>query len=167
MRFFRYTRGEERTALDSSFERHGDGYAFYRHHLARGVEVTAEERETYLRPPLHGSRRDFYDAIRGRPATLPRRPWLRSQHVTLAAIPAGFGVGLILVGAMLLWRSRGFDEPPLRWLLTTAGILGTIYGALVLAVRLFARGGREGAGAPAEPPPLTPDEKLIKCRRFE
>lgn len=167
MRFFRYTRGEERAFLDSSFERRGDGYAFYRHHLARGIEVTAEERATYLRPPLDGSRRDFYDAIGGRPATLPRRPWLRSQRATLAAIPAGFGLGLILVGAMLLWRSRGLEEPPLRWLLTAAGMLGTLYGALILAARRLARGGREAADTPSEVPPLTPEEKLIQCRRFE
>jgi hypothetical protein len=166
-RLFRYTRGEERHMLDSSFEPHGDGYVFYRHHFARGVPVTAAEREAYLRPPLGGSRRDFHEAIRGRPASLPRRSWWGSQRATLAAIPAQIGLALILVGAMLLWRSRGFDEPPLRWLLTTAGVLGTTYGTLVLAVRLFARGGRERAGAPAEAPPLTPDEKLIQCRRFE
>lgn len=162
-RLFRYSRGEERAALDTSFEPHGDGYAFYRHHLARGVEVSAEEREAYLRPPLGASRRDFYEAIRGRPATLKRRPWLRSQYVTLAGIPAGFGPGLILVGAMLLWRSGGFDEPPLRWLLRTAGVMGTVYGALILAIRLLAAGGRKVP----EAPPLTPDEKLINCRRFE
>lgn len=164
MRLFRHTRGEERHFLESSFEPSGDGFAFYRHHLARGIAVTAEEREAYLRPPLDGSRRDFYEAIRGRPATLPRRPWLRSQRATLAAIPTGFGLGLIIVGAMLLWRSSGFEEPGLRWLLAAAGALGTIYGLAVLALRLAtARGG----GAIAEAPPLTPEEKLIKCRRFE
>ncbi len=137
MRLFRYTRGEERAALDSSFERHGDGYAFYRHHLARGIPVTAAERETYLRPPLDGSRRDFYEAIRGRPATLPRRGWWRSQRATLGAIPAGFGFGLVLLGATLFWRADVMDEPPLRWLLLTAGVMGMAYGGLVLAVRLL------------------------------
>ena len=167
MRLFRTTRGEERHMLDSSFEPNGDGYAFYRHHLARGVPVTAAEREAYLRPPLGGSRRDFHEAIRGREASLPRRGWWRSQRATLAAIPATVGLGLILVGAMLLWRSGGMDEPPLRWLLAVAGVLGISYGTLVLAVRPFARGGRKGVGAPSEAPPLTPDEKLIDCRRFE
>jgi len=97
--------------------------------------VTAEEREAYLRPPLDGSRRAFYDAIRGRPATLPRRSWWRSQRATLAGIPAGFGYGLVIVGATLLCRAAGF-EPPVRWLLLVAGGLGAIYGALMLAVRL-------------------------------
>lgn len=163
-RLFRTTRGEERHFLESSFEPSGDGFAFYRHHLARGVAVTAEEREAYLSAPLDGSRRRFHDSIRGRPATLPRRPWLRSQRATLAAIPAGFGLGLLLVGAMLLWRSAGFEDSGLRWLLAGAGALGTIYGIAVLAVRLAA--GR-GAGAIVEAPPLAPEEKLIKCRRFE
>jgi hypothetical protein len=134
MRFFRHTRGEERTFLDCSFEPYGDGYHFYRHHLARGIRVTAEEREIYLRPPLDGSRRAFHEAIGGRPADGPRRPWLRSQHATLASIPAGFGLGLILLGAMLLWRGGGI-EPPLRWLLMGAGALSAVYGTLVLAVR--------------------------------
>jgi hypothetical protein len=133
-RLFRHTRGEERTFLDSSFEPHGDGYAFYRHHLARGVEVTAAEREAYLRPPLDGSRRDFYDSIRGREARLPRRPWWRSQRATLAAIPAGFGFGLILLGAALIWRGTGF-EGYLGRLLAGAGLLGGVYGLLVLAAR--------------------------------
>lgn len=133
MRLLRYTRGEERTFLDGSFERNGDGYLFYRHHRARGIEVTAEEREAYLRPPLDGSRNAFYEAIRGRPASGPRRPWLRSQRATLASIPAGFGLGLILLGATLLLRGSGF-EPELRWLLMGSGGLGMAYGALVLAV---------------------------------
>ncbi len=68
---------------------------------------------------------------------------------------------------MLLWRSGDLDEPPLRWLLAAAGVLGITYGTLALAVRPFARGGRKGLGTPAEVPPLAPDEKLIKCRRFE
>ena len=134
MRLFRYTRGEERDFLDSSFEPNGDGYLFYRHHRARGIEVTAEEREAYLRPPLDGSRRSFHESIRGRPATGPRRAWWRSQRATLAGIPTGFGFGLILLGATMAWRGVGF-EPPLRWLLLAAGALGLAYGALVLAVR--------------------------------
>ena len=166
MRGFRYTRGEDRAFLDSSFERHGEGYAFYRHHFARGVPVTAEERETYLGPPLDGSRRDFSEAIRGRPASLPRRSWRRSQRATLAGIPSSFGWGLILVGAMLLWRGAAF-EPPLRWLLMGAGGLGALYGALVLAVRLPAPGAGEASTAPAETSPLAPDEKRFDCRRFE
>ena len=165
MHLFRHTRGEERTFLDSSFEPHGDGFAFYRHHLARGVPVTAAEREAYLRPPLDGSRRDFYAAIRGRPATLPRRPWRRSQRATLAAIPAGFGLGLMLVGATLAWRALGFEPPSLRWFLTGAGLLGAIYGALVLAVRLFPLPRQAGGTQPSSPEPFL--KKSIDCRRFE
>jgi hypothetical protein len=137
VRLFRYTRGEERHFLDSSFEPNGDGYAFYRHHLARGVPVTAAECEAYLRPPPGGSRREFHDSIRGRPASLPRRSWRRSQRNMLAAVPARFGLGLILTGALLAWRGPGLDEPPLRWLLLTAGIMAMTYGVLILAIRLL------------------------------
>lgn len=137
-RLFRYTRGEERSFLDSSFEPVGDGYAFYRHHFARGIPVTSEEREAYLRPPLDGSRRDFHAAIRGREAVLPRRPWRRSQEATLAAIPAGFGLGLTLLGTMLIWRGSGF-QGPVRLLLLVGGTLGFVYGLLVLAARLRRR----------------------------
>ncbi|HEX8572644.1 MAG TPA: hypothetical protein VF759_07830 [Allosphingosinicella sp.] len=142
MRLFRYTRGEERRFLDSSFEPIGDGYAFYRHHFARGIPVTAEEREACLRPALHGSRLDFYEAIRGRPATIPRRSWWRSQRATLAGIPAGFGVGLILLGMMFLCRAGGL-QPPLRRLFTAAGVLGSIYGLTIVTVRMLdSRSGR-------------------------
>lgn len=137
-RLFRYTRGEERSFLDSSFEPHGDGYAFYRHHFARGIAVTAAEREACLRPPLDGSRRDFYEAIRDREAVLPRRSWWRSQRATLAAIPAGFGLGLVLLGAILIWRGAGFDGALGRFL-AGSGLLGGAYGLLVLAVRLGRR----------------------------
>lgn len=135
MRLFRYTRGEEREFLDSSFEADGAGWIFYRHHFARGIPVTAEERDLYLRPPLDGSRRNFFAAIRGRPATAPRRSWLLSQRRTLAGIPAAFGLGLVLLGGSMIWRGAGLGEPPLRWLVMFAGMLGAAYGLLVLAVR--------------------------------
>ncbi len=88
MSLFRATRGGERHLLDSSFGPDGDGYVFYRHHLARGIPVTAAERESYLRPPLGGSRRDFYQAIRGAGRRFCRgaaggarsgQPWRRSR----------------------------------------------------------------------------------------
>ena len=141
MRFFRSTRGEERDFLGSSFERDGESWLFYRHHWARGIRVSAEEREAYLRPALDGSRRAFYAAIEGRPASAKRRPFLSSQRATLAAIPAGFGLGLVLTGAMLIWRGLGFEDPELRWLLTGSGALAALYGALVLAVRIRPRRG--------------------------
>ena len=139
MRFFRYTRSEERSFLDSSFEPYGDGYLFYRHHWARGVPVTAEEREAYLRPPLDGSRWSFYDRIKGRRPVAPRRPYWRSYRITLESIPAGFGLGLMLLGAMLVWRGGGFDSPWLKSLLSAAGVLGLAYGAQVVLVRLLSR----------------------------
>lgn len=137
MRLFRYTRGEERHFLGSSFEPHGDGFVFYRHHWAPGVPVSAEEKEEYLRPPLDGSRNAFYGRIRGRAPVVPRRPWLRSHAATLTGIPAAFGFGLVLLGAWMTWRGLGFAEPAPRWLLLVAGAMGVAYGAQVLAVRLW------------------------------
>jgi hypothetical protein len=121
MDLFRYTRGEERAFLDTGFEPDGDGYLFYRHHWARGIPVSAAEREAYLRPPLDGSRRAFHDAIRGRPATAPRRPYRRSYGRMLAGVPASFGWGLVLVGAMLLWRGAAIGIAAIQWLCLVAG----------------------------------------------
>ena len=139
MRPFRYTRGEERSLLDSSFEPHGDGFVFYRHHWARGIPVSAEEREDYLRPPIDGSRRRFYRKIEGRAPVAPRRPWPRSQAATLRAIPAGVAIGLVTVGALMLERSGGFADPGLAWLLIIAGAMSLGYGSLALAVRIWFR----------------------------
>ena len=139
MRLFRYTRAEERGFLDSSFEPHGDGFVFYRHHWAPGVPVTAQEREEYLRPPIDGSRANFYDRIRGRAPVVPRRPWLRSHAATLRGVPAAFGFGLMLLGGGMIWRGRDFEDPALRRPLFVAGAMGLAYGAQVLAVRLLRR----------------------------
>ncbi len=136
MDLFRYTRGEERDFLDTSFEPDGDGFLFYRHHWARGVKVSAAERDTYLRPPLDGSRRAFYDAIRGRPAMAPRRPYWRSYGRMLAGIPVGFGWGLVLVGATLLWRGATMEAAVLKWLFLVAGSMAAALGAQAAIARL-------------------------------
>ena len=137
MRPFRYTRDEERSLLESSFEPHGDGYVFYRHHWARGIPVSAEERAEYLRPPIDGSRRSFYRKIERRAPVTPRRPWLRSQAATLRAMPAGVAIGLVAVGGLTLERSDDFAVPGLAWLLFVAGAMALGYGSLALAVRLW------------------------------
>jgi hypothetical protein len=139
MRPFRYTRDEERSFLASSFEPHGDGYVFYRHHFAPGIPVTTEERAEYLRPPIDGSRTAFYRKIEGRAPVAPRRPWLRSQAATLRAIPPGVSIGLVAVGGMMLARSGGFADPGLGWLLRVAGSMALGYGTLALVARLWSR----------------------------
>jgi len=40
----------------------------------------------------------------------------------------GFGFGLVLLGAMLLWRGGGFDEAGLRSLLRIAGTMPSLTG---------------------------------------
>lgn len=136
---FRYTRGEERHFLDSSFEPDGDGFLFYRSHWSRGVPVTAEERALYLRPPLEGSRRDFYRRIEGRPATGPRRGFWRSQLRTAASIPVAIGWALAATGIFFLWRSGAVEDFGLQWLFRVAGVTSALYGSCVLLARLFVR----------------------------
>ena len=141
---FEYTRGEERTLFDSSFEPDGDGFLFYRTHWSRGVPVTAAEREAYLSVAFPGSRRDFYAAIRGRAPAGPRRSYWRSNFTMLAAMPASFGVGFLAFGAMFLTRGLGGgDGPALTWLLLAAGGLGVGIGAEIVLVRLWLEWRRE------------------------
>ena len=132
---FRYTRGEERAFLDTSFEPHGDGFAFYRHHWARGVAVSAAEREAYLRPPLDGDRGAFRRAIAGRPATLPRRGYRRSLAAMLAGFPPGFGWSFLGAGALLLWRGWTAEAAWLQGLCLVAGATSAPFGLAILAVR--------------------------------
>ena len=140
MAAFSYTRGEERAFLDTSFEPHGEGFVFYRHHWARGIEVSAAERETYLSPALDGDRGAFYRAIAGRPGTLPRRPYRRALGAMLRGFPAGFGWSFLGAGALLLWRGVTAASAWLSWLCFVAGAMAAAFGFAILAVRLPARG---------------------------
>jgi len=135
---FRYTRGEERAFLDSSFEPAGDGFLFYRTHWSRGIPVSAAEREAYLARPFGDERLHFEAMIRGRAASGPRRPYRRSYGRTLAAFPASFGAAFLAFGAMFLARAWAADDPPaLLWLWWTAGGLSAGFGAQILLVRLW------------------------------
>jgi hypothetical protein len=136
---FRYTRGDERRFLDTSFEPNGDGYVFYRHHWARGIPVTAEEREEYLRPTLEGSRSGFYRRIAGRAPVTPRRPYRISLRIMLESFPPAFGWAFVAVGAMLLWRGTALADPGLSALCLVAGAMGASFGLLILAVRSLRR----------------------------
>ena len=139
MAAFSYTRGEERAFLDTSFEPHGEGFAFYRHHWARGIEVSAAEREAFLSPPLDGDRAVFYRAIAGRPATLPRRPYRRALGAMLMGFPVGFGWSFVGAGVLLLWRGATADAAWLGWLCLIAGAVSAAFGSAILLHRL-ARG---------------------------
>ena len=123
MRLFRYTRGEERAFLATSFERNGDGYAFYRHHLARGIPVTAEELESYLRPPLDGSRIMAW--------LLP--PGLRSPYLSIERFGLILIFGLIFLGPRLseygvpnignwIWRGMQWVESGIAGIAAVFGV---------------------------------------------
>jgi len=134
---FRYTRGEERALLDTSFEPDGDGFLFYRSHWSRGIPVSAAEREAYLARPFDAERRRFEELIRGRPATAPRRPYGRSQARMLAAFPASVAVAGLAFGAMFLSRAYAAeDSPALVALWWIAGGLSAGFGLGIVLVRL-------------------------------
>jgi hypothetical protein len=137
---FRYTRGEERGFLDTSFEADGDGFLFYRSHWSRGIPVSAAEREACLARPFDDERRRFEAMISGRAASGPRRPYWLSYSRMLAAFPAGFGAALLAFGAMFLGRAYfGDDAPVLIWLWLTAGWLSAGLGAQIVLVRPWRR----------------------------
>lgn len=135
---FRYTRGEERALLDSSFEPYGEGFLFYRTHWSRGIPVSAAEREAYLARAFGDDRYHFEEMIRGRAASGPRRPYWLSYSRMLAAFPASFGAAFLAFGAMFLGRAYFGDDPPMLirlWL--TAGWLSAGLGAQIMLVRLW------------------------------
>jgi len=137
---FRYTRGEERTLLDSSFEPDGEGFLFYRTHWSRGIPVSAAEREAYLARPFDDERRRFEEMISGRAASGPRRPYRRSYGRMLGAFPASFGAAFLAFGAMFLGRAYfGGDPALLTWLWLAAGWLSGGLGAQIMMVWLWRR----------------------------
>jgi hypothetical protein len=135
---FRYTRGEERAFLETSFEPDGDGFLFYRSHWARGIPVTAAEREACLARPFDDERRRFEEMISGRAASGPRRPYWRSYGRMLGAFPASFGAAFLAFGAMFLIRSWGGGDPAvLLWLWSIAGGLSAGFGLQIVLVGLW------------------------------
>lgn len=135
---FRYTRGEERAFLDSSFEPDGDGFLFYRTHWSRGIPVSPAEREAYLARAFGDDRYHFEEMIRGRAATGRRRPYWLSYGRMLAAFPASFGAAFLAFGAMFLLRGYFSDDPRVLiglWL--AAGWLSAGFGAQIVLVGLW------------------------------
>ena len=74
-----------RELLTTAFEKEGDQWVWYANAFAKGVLVSAEEREIYLDFNLLGFRR----AVRGRPASQPRRPYLLGLRRILISIFLG------------------------------------------------------------------------------
>lgn len=72
----------QRELLMTAFEREGDQWVWYANAFAKGVHVSAKERELYLDfNPL-----GFRQAIRGRAASEPRRPYMPTLKRILVAI---------------------------------------------------------------------------------
>jgi hypothetical protein len=74
-----------RELLMTAFEKEGDHWVWYANAFSTGVPVTAEERELYLDfNPL-----GFRQAIRGRAASQPRRPYMSGLKRILISIFLG------------------------------------------------------------------------------
>ncbi len=74
-----------RELLTTAFEKEGDQWVWYANAFAKGVPVSAEERELYLGFNPLGFRR----AIKGRAALRPRRPYMPELKRILVSIFLG------------------------------------------------------------------------------
>lgn len=73
---------ERRPHLASiKFERVAGGFVYYASAWSKGVPVSAAAREAYI----FGSRGEGFEAILGREATAPRRPYWRTMKRMLIA----------------------------------------------------------------------------------
>jgi hypothetical protein len=130
---------EQRRLLELSFEPHGDGYLYYRNRWARGVPVTAAEREEYLAPGVMGSRAAFYAAIRGRAAVAPPRKFGPVYWQMLSRMPTAMGVAALLFGLKLSsgWFSTTLLVERAALLVLGGGLV--LFGAQLVYVRGAAR----------------------------
>lgn len=75
----------KRAILSTAFVPSGTHWLYYKNAWAKGVLVSADERELFLSFCL----RRFRQAIAGRQATAPRRPYFRALRRLLAATLMG------------------------------------------------------------------------------
>lgn len=99
----------QRALFALSFEPAENGYVYYHRRWSRGIPVTAEERDAYLRIPAWGSRHAWQRAIAGRP-TVPPRPYRPVQRKLLATMPGSMIVSGLAVGLPLI--ASGFATLP-------------------------------------------------------
>jgi hypothetical protein len=131
---------EKRALLELSFERDGDGYLFYSNRWARGVPVTAQEREAYLAAPTLAANRAFHRSLRGRSATAPARKPGQVQKRTFASLPLRWGLTAALLGSILLLCGIGPELSAPRVALMIGGLGMAAFGVRIIAARLGARG---------------------------
>ena len=77
---------ENRHLKTTAFERTADGYVYYESAWAKGVPVTAEERELYL----SGARIEWFSAILDREKSEPRRAYWQTFRRMVHATVLGF-----------------------------------------------------------------------------
>ncbi|WP_229726678.1 hypothetical protein [Sphingomonas alpina] len=76
----------DRHVKTAAFEPINDGYVYYESAWAKGIRVTADERELYL----SGAHIDWLRAIVGRDKSRPRRPYWRGVKRMALAMLLGF-----------------------------------------------------------------------------
>lgn len=130
-----------RRLLELSFEADQNGYLFYRNRWARGVRVTAAEREAYLSGTGLGSRSAFYQAIRGRPAEAAPRQFAPVYWKLLSRLPVAMGVVALLYGLGLVARCWFPGSDLVRAILMIPGIGLIFFGASIIYAKWAKRAG--------------------------
>jgi hypothetical protein len=92
----RYGSDEERAARSMQFTKGEVGYFFYNDAWSKGIAVSQYEYETYI----DGGSSEFFEAIAGREATEPRRPYWQTLRRTCNLLPKGVWVVYIVIGVM-------------------------------------------------------------------
>ena len=136
---FDYSRDQERSVLEACFEPDGDGFIYYRDHLAPGIPVSASERALFFEEGLESAHDEFRDAIAGRRPTRPRRPFLKAYDKTLASLPPHWALGFITLGGSLIVAGLVTSSAFLKYLWIGSGTLGVLFGLQQLIVVLRSR----------------------------
>jgi len=125
---------QQREILELSFEETDSGFIYYHNRWSRGIPVTAEEREEYLRIPALGSRRAWRKVVSGRETTSPRAygpvAWKLSRKM-----PLMMGLFSLIFGGVLLMS--GLQEPnvPLAAAYGVAGCVLLFFGGSIIVAR--------------------------------
>jgi hypothetical protein len=127
---------QERSLLEVSFEPQDDGYLYYRNRWARGIPVTASERETYLSAGSFGARAPFHEAIRGRTATARPRKYGPVYWKLLSRMPLTTAGGALIFGLVVAAIGLGVGPLAGRALLVIAGAAFIAFGAQIIFARV-------------------------------
>ena len=126
---------DQRLLLETSFEPHGTGFLFYRHRWAKGVPVSAAERDEYLAIPVLGSRRAFYRKIKDRAPVKGEREYRRAAARMASALPQGMAVGILLLSGGLILRGFSASAPLEQWAAFLSGAAGIFFGLWIVSYR--------------------------------